>query len=115
MDKLGQDKIKQLLDDLGRKKMNALIKVLEQGDLDNAERAIDELVDLDSFYIFWAVEKLIGFRDGYTANSNNFFIYLNPITEKLHFLPWGVDRAFEKYRSIDPNNPEALLEETMGR
>jgi len=114
-DKLGQDKIKQLLDDLGREKMNALIEVLEQGDLDNAEQAIDELVDLDSFYIFWAVERLIGFRDGYTASSNNFFIYLNPITEKLHFLPWGVDRAFEKYRSIDPNNPEALLKETMGR
>ncbi len=115
MDKLGQDKIKQLLDDLGRKKINQLIEILEQDNSHDIVQAIAELVDLDSFYSFWAVEGLIGFRNGYTANSNNFFIYLNPRTEKFHFLPWGVDSAFEKYSSIEFSHPTTLAEKTMGR
>ena len=63
----------------------------------NIEAAIGKLVDLDSFYTFWAMEGLLGFWDGYSGNRNNFFIYLNPDTEKFHFIPWGADSLFEKY------------------
>jgi len=97
-------------DEPGREKIKQLIKVLESDD-DNIEEAIGELVDLDSFYTFWAVEGLLGFADGYSDNHNNFFIYLKPATDKslggkvgasegrgdkFHFIPWGADTLFTK-------------------
>ena len=68
-----------------------------EGEDENIEQAIGRLVDLDSFYTFWAMEGLLSFWDGYSGNKNNSFIYLNPETDKFHFIPWGADCMFERY------------------
>jgi len=83
-------------DTLGREKIIALIDVLADNQV--TEAAIGELVDLDSFYRFWAMESLLGFWDGYSGNNNNYFIYLNPDTGKFHFLPWGADSLFTNFK-----------------
>ena len=83
-------------DTLGREKIIALINVLADDQV--TEAAIGELVDLDSFYRFWAMESLLGFWDGYSGNNNNYFIYLNPDTDKFHFLPWGADSLFTNFK-----------------
>ncbi len=87
----------------GREKIQQLIEVLN-GDGKNIEGAIGELVDLDTFYTFWAIEGLLGFWDGYSGNNNNFFIYLNPTTDKFHFLPWGADSLFTKHSKLQHHN-----------
>ena len=78
-------------------------------------QAIAEHVDLDAFYRFWAIEGLIGFWDGYTANRNNFFFYLNPETDKFHFMPWGVDAIFVKYGFLERDESAPLCVKTSGR
>lgn len=83
-------------DTLGREKIIALINVLADNQV--TEAAVGELVDLDSFYRFWATESLLGFWDGYSGNNNNYFIYLNPDTDKFHFLPWGADSLFTNFK-----------------
>jgi hypothetical protein len=74
------------------------------------EQGIGELVDLDAFYRFWALEGLLGFWDGYSANRNNYFFYLNPETDKFHFLLWGADSLFEKFSrlGVDPRAPVSV-------
>jgi spore coat protein CotH len=62
---------------------------------------IGDVVELDSFYKFWATESLLGFWDGYTGNRNNYFVYLNPETDLAHFMPWGGDCMFEKNGYFD--------------
>jgi len=96
-------------DEVGRKKIQQLIDVLDSPDED-IELAIGELVDLDSFYTFWAVEGLLSFWDGYSGNRNNFFFYLNPETDKFHFIPWGADSMFERYSPIrdDRRDPASV-------
>ena len=59
------------------------------------------MVDLDSFYKFWAAEGLVGFWDGYSGNKNNFFVYLNPDDNKFHFIPWGMDSIFTKMSKLE--------------
>jgi len=59
-------------DKCGREKIEQLIEALEQCDSTNAEEKIGKLVDLDAFYKYWAIEGLLGFWDGYSANRNNF-------------------------------------------
>ena len=95
-------------DKSGREKINALIDVLAKDKI--TEAAIGEHVDLDSFYRFWATEGLLGFWDGYSGNNNNFFIYLNPDTDKFHFLPWGADSLFTKFSILaHQRNPRAPI------
>ena len=100
---LGSFERKTGKDGPGREKIQQLIEVLESKDR-NIEGAIGELVDLDAFYTFWAVEGLLGFWDGYSGNNNNFFIYLNPDTDKFHFLPWGADSLFVKHSKLEHHN-----------
>ena len=86
-------------DTRGREKIKTLIDVLADDQV--TEKVIAEHVDLDSFYRFWVTEGLLGFWDGYSGNNNNFFVYLNPETDKLHFLPWGADALFTKFSMLD--------------
>lgn len=86
-------------DTRGRAHINALIDLL--ADPKATEADIGELVDLESFYRFWAAESLVGFWDGYAGNKNNFFVYLNPEDNKFHFIPWGMDSIFTKMSKLE--------------
>jgi ankyrin repeat protein/spore coat protein CotH len=110
-----------------RKKIIRLIEVLKRpGPVAGADektrtrqgqdlqQAIGELVDLDSFYTYWAVESLLGFWDGYTANTNNYFVYDNPATGKFHFMPWGADCMFEKHSKLRVDPAAPLTVKTKG-
>lgn len=92
----------------GRKRIKSLIDALADGHV--TEAVIGEHIDLDSFYRFWAIEGLLGFWDGYSGNNNNFFVYLNPETDKFHFLPWGADSLFTKFSILaHQRNPRAPI------
>ena len=86
-------------DALGRSQINDLIDLLADPKITEAE--IGALVDLESFYRFWAAEGLVGFWDGYSGNKNNFFLYLNPENNKFYFIPWGMDSIFTKLSKLD--------------
>ena len=103
---LGSFEFKRGKEKPGREKIQQLINVLKGEDM---ESAIGGLVDLNSFYTYWAVEGLLGFWDGYSGNNNNFFMYLNPETDRFHFIPWGADSLFTKHSKLehqyDPRAP----------
>ena len=77
-----------------------LAKLLHQKPLD--VDAIEEYLDVDAFMRYWATESLIGFWDGYTNDQNNFFIYRNPVNERLYFIPWGADSSFVQTMPLPP-------------
>lgn len=52
---------------------------------------LSEDLNVDQFIDFWAMEVLTAHWDGYASNTNNFFVYDDPTTGRLMFLPWGVD------------------------
>ena len=75
--------------------------VLESAKIDLEK--LDEVVDVDSFIKFWAMESLIGFWDGYCSNQNNYYVYRDGETEKFHFIPWGADSAFTETNPLPPH------------
>lgn len=95
-------------DTRGRAQIQALINLLADPKATEAE--IGELVDMESFYRFWAAEGLVGFWDGYSGNKNNFFAYLNPEDNKFYFIPWGMDSIFTKQSKLEfMNDPRAPI------
>ena len=99
----------------GRKKIEGLTKVLERSSRPVTQREIGRFVDLDAFYRFWAIEGLVNFWDGYSGNRNNYWFYINPKTDRIHFLPWGADHLFQKDNPLGDDPGAPVSARMMGR
>ncbi len=75
-------------------------RVVQALELDDGKLidAVAQVVDLEAFTRFWAMECLIGHWDGYSENLQNFYIYNDPVSGRFHFVPWGTDSTWG-----DPN------------
>lgn len=73
-----------------RSDIQAVVDALEQDD-DTVVVALEPLVDLDAFDTYWAAEVLLTHIDGYSWNTNNFYLYADPADGRFHFIPWGID------------------------
>jgi spore coat protein CotH len=91
----------------GRKKLQSVIDALNGPD-GALVASLGKVIDLDGFLKFWAIESLIGFWDGYSGNQNNFFVYHNPKTDRLHFLPWGADSVFTSRGMFQRGGPQSV-------
>lgn len=61
---------------------------------DALEVALNSVLDLDAFFQFWALETLVGHDDGYASNTNNMYVYFDPLRSgRAVFVPWGPDDA----------------------
>lgn len=89
--------------------LKAIAQVLEDHQTGNAEQSLiidlDEVIDLEHFFRFWAMETLIAHWDGYAGNTNNFLVYDDLRPGHLVFIPWGVDGTF--------NTPYQFFEERI--
>ncbi len=97
-------------------KVMKLSELLADKDKSTLE-SIGQLVDLESFYRFWAVESLLGFWDGYASNQNNYFVYDNPKDGKLYFMPWGADSVWMgtagPFGGFGPQPPTSIYANSM--
>lgn len=93
-------------DDRGHMKRNSGSGPDDQSDLqallaaaaetDHARRwqRLGEIVDLDQFLTFMAVEIMAGHRDGYCLAANNYRLYFDPGSQRFTFIPHGMDQLF---------------------
>ena len=64
---------------------------------------LEPLIDLDEFMRFWAAETLVAHWDGYSGDLNNSYVYSDPVSGKLSFIPWGPDSAFQSTHPFLPS------------
>jgi hypothetical protein len=72
----------------------ALASAILETDLDKRWSKLQEILEIDSFIKFMAMEVMIGHRDGYCMARNNFRLYYNSSTGRMYFLPHGMDQLF---------------------
>ena len=73
-----------------RDDLEPLLRALDASD-DELVSALSAVVDLDEFLTFLAMETLLVHTDGYGANRNNFYVYIDPSSGLMRFIPWGID------------------------
>jgi spore coat protein CotH len=97
-----------------RSQLDRLAKMLAEEEQLNIEQ-LNELVDIDNFLRYWAIESLIGFWDGYTNNQNNYWIYQNSKDGKFYFMPWGADAAFMQsgFPAFGPTSANSIYAESL--
>jgi hypothetical protein len=65
-------------------------------DLGRRWQRLQQTLDMDRFETFMAMELMICHWDGYCLGQNNFRIYHNPGTDRIVFMPSGMDQIFSK-------------------
>ena len=60
---------------------------------------IGDFVDLDDFARYFAVLVWIANHDSLLQNGQNFYTYLHPDTNRMHFIAWDQDFSFGNGRS----------------
>ncbi|MBI3414286.1 MAG: CotH kinase family protein [Verrucomicrobia bacterium] len=91
-----------------RAELTAVAEALQSKDAELLEK-LGRALDVDAFINFWAVESLINHWDGFAGHQNNTFIYHDPKSGKLRFIPWGPDATFGSTHSFVPFQPPALV------
>ena len=90
-------------------KLSAVTTALE-ADEEALYAALDAHIDMDHFLSFWAMETLTGHRDGYSGNSNNFYVYADPERDwRLTFIPWGADSSFHDFSKEGMGAPWSVM------
>ena len=74
-----------------RADLRALAAAAQEPDLARRWQQLEQVLDVGRFVSFMAAEVLICHRDGYCLARNNFRIYHDVETDKLMFLPQGMD------------------------
>ena len=66
---------------------------------DDAEfaRRLPEYLDFEEFAGFLAGHVLMASYDGFLANGQNYYLYLNPRDNKFGFIPWDQDHGWGEF------------------
>ncbi len=92
-----------------RSDLRNLLEISTEPDLVRRWERLTEVVDVESFLTFMAIEQMLGHWDGYCLNRNNYRLYFDPSTRKAYFLPHGMDQLFQDAEASVLDNPPALV------
>ncbi len=65
---------------------------------------LNQILDLNRFVTLLALDVMLCNWDGYAINKNNYRIYHDPASDKITFMPHGLDQMFGVMRT-GPNMP----------
>jgi len=77
-----------------RADLKALLAAVRERDEAKRFEKLEKLLDLDKFLSYVVVEMITSDWDGYPSKCNNYRIYHNPKTNKITFIPSGMDQMF---------------------
>ncbi len=69
-------------------------KCLTQDDDETFARRVEDFLDLDQFSRYLASIVLIASYDGFLSNGQNFYMYLDPQSNRFGFIPWDLDHGW---------------------
>lgn len=72
-------------------------KLVSKAGDDEFAAKLASYVDLEEFARYMAVTVLLSELDGILGPGQNFYLYLDPKTDRLQFLPWDLDHSFGQF------------------
>ena len=87
------------LTDAQKQRVMALGRLVSHATDEEFAARIGEYVDLDDFARYFAVLVWIANHDSLLQNGQNFYTYLHPETNRMHFIAWDQDFSFGNVRN----------------
>ncbi len=85
---------------------------------DRLERleALSKVLDMEAFLNFLAMEMIVASWDGYALHQNNYRVYHDPASNRMVFIPHGMDNTFfESGFSLMPPRKSVLVAAILDR
>jgi spore coat protein CotH len=83
--------------------LRALAAAAREPDIERRWQRLQQVLDTDRFITLLAMSTILWNWDGYPMSRNNYKIYHDPATDKMVFIPHGLDQMFwEPSGSIYP-------------
>jgi hypothetical protein len=76
-------------------------QLVSHADDEEFARRLPEFLDFEEYAAFVAGHVLLSSYDGYLANGQNFYMYLDPRSNKFGFIPWDQDHAWGEFGYVD--------------
>ncbi|HEV8543159.1 MAG TPA: CotH kinase family protein [Verrucomicrobiae bacterium] len=76
-----------------KSRLRALARAAQESDLQIRLAELEKTLDVDRFLSFIAMEMILEHWDGYTMNRNNYRIYHDRDTDRMVFIPQGLDQV----------------------
>ena len=67
------------------------LRLIHQADDDQFRREIGTFLDTDEFARFLAANTLLANMDSFLTHVHNYYVYLNPTSNRFMVLPWDLD------------------------
>ena len=77
-------------------RLAALAAAAQLSDLKARRIELEKTLDVERFLSFMAVEVIVAHWDGYSLGRNNFRIFHDRGTDRMVFLPQGLDQTFQR-------------------
>ena len=87
-------------------------KLVNKGDDEQFRKEIGSYLDIDEFLRFLAVNGFLVNLDSFLGVGHNYYIYLNPQTNKFVFIPWDLDLSFGGF-PMGGGTPEQQMDLSM--
>lgn len=81
-----------------KSRLKALAAAVRQTDPALRLEALEKTLDIERFLSFMAMETILGHWDGYTTDRNNYRIFHDRHTDRMVFLPQGMDQILGNTR-----------------
>ena len=72
--------------------LRALAAVCRETEVERLRVRLPQVLDLERFLSFMAMEAMLGHWDGYTRNMKNYMVYHDLDTDKMIFIPHDLDQ-----------------------
>ncbi len=99
--------------EVNRADLKAIVASCREPNLEVRWKKMDQLIDIDSFITFMALEHMTCHWDGYCQQRNNYRVYIDAKTKKAYFLPHGMDQMFGDPNYPITHVPQALVANTI--
>ena len=76
-----------------------LIHAAGEPDPEDRYRALSAVLDIERFLSMVAIETMLVHSDSYSMNRNNYRLYHDPATDRIVFMPHGMDRVLGTHRA----------------
>ena len=91
------------------KRLIAFARLVAAADDETFAKEVGSYLDVDAYLRFLAVTALIVNTDSFFALGHNYYLYLDPTTGRLRFVPWDLDRAFANFGIFGSNSRQMDL------
>jgi len=85
------------LSDEQKKRIIEFCKLVSESDDSTFNARVGSYLDIEEFARFMAVTVWLSTMDSILGPGQNYYVYLNPDTQKLLFFPWDLDHSFGQF------------------